>query len=196
MEPLILASASPRRRELLNSLNIPFEVVPSSYEEVFDDRPPLDQALFLSEMKLRRVIEDYPELQKRLVIGADTVLDVDGKLIGKAPDRATARRYLELISDRSHRVITALSIRNGRTGRIESRAETSTVVFAPLSPEEIEWYLETGEWEGAAGAYRIQGRASFFIRGIEGCFFNVVGLPIRLFYGMLQTQGVSLIEML
>jgi septum formation protein len=194
MDSLILASASPRRRELLASLDIPFDVVPSSYEETFDDRPPLEQALFLSEMKVRKVIEDHPDLGKRVVVGADTVLDLDGRLIGKAPDRSTARRYLELISGRSHKVITALSIHNGSTGELRARAETSTVDFALLSRDEIEAYLDTGEWEGAAGAYRIQGRASFFVRGIKGCFFNVVGLPIRLFYVMLQSQGISLID--
>jgi septum formation protein len=145
-------------------------------------------------MKVRKVIEDHPDLGKRVVVGADTVLDLDGRLIGKAPDRSTARRYLELISGRSHKVITALSIHNGSTGELRARAETSTVDFALLSRDEIEAYLDTGEWEGAAGAYRIQGRASFFVRGIKGCFFNVVGLPIRLFYVMLQSQGISLID--
>ncbi len=196
MDPFILASTSPRRRELLEFLKIPFEVIPSSGEEVFDSSPPFDQAVFLAEMKVKSVLLDHPELEERLILGADTVLDVDGGLIGKAPDRSTAEAYLELISGRTHRVITALSLWNGNTKKFLNRAQITDITVATMKPFEIEWYLNTGEWRGAAGAYRIQGKGGLFVEKIEGCFYNVVGLPIHLFYGMLQSQGFSLSETL
>ncbi|MDZ7794073.1 MAG: Maf family protein [Spirochaetia bacterium] len=194
MPSLVLASSSPRRQTLLTNLGLPFSTAPSEYEEQFDDRPPRIQALYLAQQKVAHLLSHSPEHKGALVLGADTCIDVDGKILGKPSDRHTARRYLQQLGGRAHKVITALSLWDGPAGVFLNEAETTTIQFAALDSREIEWYLDTEEWKGAAGAYRIQGRASLFVHRIEGCYFNVMGLPIHRFYGMLQTQGYDLFE--
>lgn len=194
MDTLILASSSPRRQELLTALGIPFTAVPSEYEEQFDDRPPFEQAQYLAEMKVRTLLKHRPDLSGWIILGADTCIDLAGRILGKPADRNEAAHFLESMSGTSHHVITGLALWDGKKKTMLTRAETTMIRVARLNSAEIEWYLDTGEWEGAAGGYRIQGRGSFFVERIEGCFFNVVGLPIRLFYGMLHAQGYSLLQ--
>jgi len=193
MEKIILASASPRRRELLERIGIPFTVMPSDYEEVFDSSPPLDQVRYLAEMKVRRLHSLHPETRKRLVLGADTCIDLKGRILGKPRDRSEARRFLKEMSGTEHRVLTGVALWDGSTQHMQVDAAVTTIHVAVLDNREIDWYLDTGEWEGAAGGYRIQGKGSMFVERIDGCFFNVVGLPIRLFYGMVHAQGYSLL---
>jgi len=194
MANLILASSSPRRSEVLRTLGVRFSVIPSGYEEVFDTSPPLSQVLHLSEMKVRSLLKNHPEAEDQLVLGADTCIDLSGSILGKPADRNEAEEFLSSMSGTDHRVLTGLSLWDGRKRCMLTRAETTIIHVARLSPAEIEWYLNTGEWEGAAGGYRIQGKGGMFVERIEGCFFNVVGLPIRLFYGMVHDQGYSLLE--
>ncbi len=194
MQHLILASTSPRRHELLDKIGIAFEVVASDYEEVFDNSPPRSQALFLARQKVESVLQHSPQLRSELILGADTCIDLDGRVLGKPGSRSEARSFLQHMSGRTHRVITALSLWNGSAQEFLTEAETTLIHVAELDAREIEWYLDTGEWEGAAGGYRIQGRGSLFVDRIEGCFFNVMGLPIRRFYGMLQSQGVDVLD--
>ncbi len=194
MQGLILASTSPRRQELLQKIGVAFEVVASDYEEVFDNRPPRVQALHLARQKVESVLQHSPRLLSEVVLGADTCIDLDGKVLGKPASRNEARSFLRHMSGRTHRVITALSLWNGAKKEFRDEAETTLIHVAQLSAREIEWYLDTGEWEGAAGGYRIQGRGSLFVDRIEGCFFNVMGLPIRRFYGMLQSQGIDVLD--
>ena len=117
------------------------------------------------------------------ILGADTLVDLVDSVIGKPKTLDEARSMLSSLSGREHRVITGICISKG--DRCISRTAETKVVFASLSPEEIEWYLETGEWEGVAGAYRIQGRGACLIESIDGSFSNVMGLPIRTVYGIL-----------
>jgi len=194
MQYLILASTSPRRQELLQKLGVAFEAVASDYEEVFDNRPPRVQALHLARQKVEAVLQHSPHLASELVLGADTCIDLDGKVLGKPASRREARSFLQHMSGRTHQVITALSLWNGGIKEFHAEPETTIIHVARLSGREIEWYLDTGEWEGAAGGYRIQGRGSLFVDRIEGCFFNVMGLPIRRFYGMLQSQGIDVLD--
>lgn len=194
MQHLILASTSPRRHELLKTLGIPFTAVDSEYEETFDNRTPRIQTIYLAQQKVDSVLQHSPQHAHNLILGADTCIDLDGRILGKPNSRSEARSFLRHMSGRTHRVITALSLWNGSTRKFLNEAETTLIHVARLSAAEIEWYLDTGEWEGAAGGYRIQGRGSLFVEQIEGCFFNVMGLPIRRFYGMLQTQGLDVLD--
>jgi len=196
MYRLVLASSSPRRQKLLTNLGLHFSTAVSEYEEQFDDRPPQTQALHLAQQKVAHLLSHSPEHRDALVLGADTCIDVDGKILGKPSERQTARRYLQQLEGRSHKVITALSLWDGPAGAFLNEAETTTIQFAALNSREIEWYLDTEEWKGAAGGYRIQGRGGLFVHRIEGCYFNVMGLPIHRFYGMLQTQGYDFSELL
>ena len=195
MPTLVLASSSPRRQELLTNLGLPFSTAASEYEEQFDHRPPRIQALFLAQQKVAHLLRHSPEHRGALVLGADTCIDVDGKIFGKPSDRQTARSYLQQLGGRSHKVITALSLWDGPAGVFLNEAETTTIQFAALNSREIEWYMDTEEWQGAAGGYRIQGRGGLFVNRIEGCYFNVMGLPIHRFYGMLKTQGYDFFEL-
>lgn len=194
MQGLILASTSPRRQELLQKIGVAFETVASDYEEVFDNRPPRVQALHLARQKVESVLQHSPQFASELILGADTCIDLDGRVLGKPATKREARSFLQHLAGRTHRVITALSLWNGGVKEFHDEAETTLIHLAPISTREIEWYLDTGEWKGAAGGYRIQGCGSLFVDWIEGCFFNVMGLPIRRFYGMLQSQGIDVLD--
>jgi septum formation protein len=123
------------------------------------------------------------------VFAADTLVSLDGKIHGKPRDREDAGETLSLLSGREHRVITAMALHRGREKTTDCRSVVSTVSFAPLSEEEIRWYLESGEWRDAAGSYQVQGLGACFVSSIQGSYSAVVGLPIREFYVMLRDNG-------
>ena len=186
---LILASASPRRRELLGHLGLPFDVIPATGPET----PPVgadagETALALSQAKAREVAERYPDA---VVIGADTVVEIDGVILGKPHDEADARRMLGLLSGREHRVYTGVTVISG--GREESAWERTRVFFRLMTEAEIASYVATGEPMDKAGAYGYQGRAGLYVEKIEGDYFNVVGLPLCLLGKMLSKIGVTLL---
>ena len=189
MEPIILASASPRREEYLKLLGLPFTCMPSSVDESFD--PQADHRAVAEELALRKVNSVLSALNKTppWVCGADTLISLEGAIYGKAPDRGTAARMLRSFQGKTHDVISAVALFNGRAKTFDCRSVVSTVTFAPLSDVEIRWYLDTGEWQDAAGAYKIQGLASCFISSINGSYSSIVGLPLREFYGMLKDNG-------
>lgn len=174
--PLILASASPRRQELLRSAGVPIKVFPSRADEEF--RPgekPEDYALRLAGEKAKEVSGKHPG---RWVLGADTVVVVGGRVLGKPKDPGEAERMLRLLSGRRHRVVTGYCLVK-RPGRKKKEGIVSTKVsFKELAPGEIRWYIATGEPFDKAGAYAIQGRGAFLVRRIEGSYTNVVGLPL------------------
>jgi septum formation protein len=176
MQPIILASQSPRRQELIRNITDNFEVIVSPAEEILPDGiAPEEAPVFLAGIKARAVAERYPE---RIVIGADTVVILDGVILGKPADPADAVRMLSALSGKTHTVITGCCIRQGqRERRFSQRTE---VVFYPLTDREIAEYVASGDPLDKAGAYGIQGRASLFVRGISGDYFNVMGLPIGL----------------
>ena len=182
---IVLASASPRRAELLRAAGIDFEVAAANVDEtLLPDETPREHVTRLAEAKARAV---HARDGGRIVLGADTVVVVDTRILGKPVDEADAKRMLTLLSARTHEVLTAVSVFH--PGEIvDTRVEATTVEFAPLSDADIEWYVGTGEPLDKAGTYAVQGLASRFIPRIEGSSSNVVGLPVALVYQMLTTK--------
>lgn len=174
---LILASASPRRHELLLAAGIPHLVRASSIaEERYPAEPPIDFVQRIAEQKARAV----PHRPTDIVLGADTIVCLDDEVFGKPADDEEARRMLRRLSARKHSVYTGICILcNGHC--IADVAQTG-VQFAELSNKEIEEYVRSGECRDKAGAYAIQGLASKFVNSITGCYHNVVGLPVSLVY--------------
>jgi septum formation protein len=176
---LILASASPRRRELLASAGFTFETLEVDVDEQRrQDEPAVEYVRRLAGEKSARALETIvsPLNQDVVVIGADTAVVIDGDVLGKPQSAEDARAMLQRLSGRTHHVLTGVSLRTST--RESGCVETTVVWFARLTPEEIAWYVDTGEGIDKAGAYAIQGRAGRFIPRIEGSYSNVVGLPI------------------
>ena len=187
---LVLASASPRRSELLRNAGFHFTVHAAHVDEAkLPDERPLEHATRLAGEKARAIRQQYPD---DLVLGADTIVVVENEVLGKPRDAADAARMLRLLSGRSHRVLTGVCLTGPQpSGKNfeDVRAETTEVFVRTLSGEEIAAYIATGEPMDKAGAYAIQGRASRWIPKIVGCYFNVVGLPVPLVSGMLREHG-------
>ena len=181
--PLILASASPRRSELLRNAGIPFTVEPAHVpEQPLPDEPPLQYAQRLARDKARAVFAKHSD---NVVLGADTVVVVDEHLLEKPRDEQDAVRMLRLLAGCTHNVITGVCVI--APGFEQTEAEVTEVRFSPLSEQEIAGYIATGEPMDKAGAYAIQGMASRWVERIDGCYFNVVGLPLPRVYRMLRT---------
>jgi nucleoside triphosphate pyrophosphatase len=182
---IVLASASPRRAELLRSAGIDFDVQPANVDEtIAADESPSEYVSRLAEAKARLVHERDV---RRIVLAADTAVVVDAHILGKPLDETDASRMLRMLSGRSHEVLTAVSIFH--PGQIvDTRVDATTVEFAPLSDTDITWYVSSGEPMDKAGAYAVQGLASRFVTRIEGSYSNVVGLPVALVYQMLSTK--------
>ena len=196
MKPIILASSSPRRQEILKLLNIPFQVKVSNFEENYPSDIDLRQVPeFLANRKVDAVARTYPQGHEiPWILGADTMVLLDGKLYGKPADNIEAAQFMQDFQGKTHEVITGLAIFNGELLFAQSRTSITKDTFAPMSKEEIDWYVDTGDWHGVAGGYRIQGLASCFIKKIEGTNSNVVGLPIFELYDMLKELGYSILE--
>ena len=183
---LILASASPRRRELLTQAGFNFRVHPAHIpEDLLAGEDPIAYVTRLAREKARAVYDQLAAAEPRIaVMGADTTVTLDNHILGKPEDASDAARMLRLLSGRTHRVITGVSLVSA-VG-VETAAEVTAVQFLTLSDAEIETYVATGEPMDKAGAYAIQGRAARWIPRIEGCYFNVVGLPIALVATLLE----------
>jgi septum formation protein len=178
---LVLASLSPRRAEILRQAGIPFEVRSAPVDESpSPGEKPQEYVQRLAEWKARAV----PAAREEVVLGTDTTVVVGGRMLGKPADPADARRMLGCLAGRSHEVLTGICLRQG--ARMVRDLATTRVWFAPLDASEIEAYVRSGEPMDKAGAYAIQGLASKFIEKIEGCYFNVVGLPVALLYRHLR----------
>ena len=217
MEPIILASGSPRRQEFFRLLGLPFTCIPAE----IDETPPAGlspqkaaEAIALRKVKAvisiyhgvhgetrRNTDEDVNKKHKlretpwlhssqiNWVFGADTIVVLENEIFGKPENRDAARKMLGCLSGKRHEVITAMALYNGRDKKTDCRSVSCEVAFAPLSTQEIEWYLDTGEWEGAAGAYRLQELGGCLINSIKGSPSAVAGLPLREFYVMLRDNG-------
>ncbi len=171
---LILASASPRRKELIGLISKDVKIYPADVDEGFsNDIPAENVPEMLALRKAKAVAELFPD---DTVIGSDTSVIIDGEILGKPKDEADAVRMLRLLSGKTHKVITGCAI--FKKGRSLSFSETTDVTFYPLSEEEIDGYIATNEPYDKAGAYGIQGYGSLLIKGINGDYFNVVGLPV------------------
>jgi septum formation protein len=180
---LILASASPRRAELLRAAGIEFDVHPAHVDErVIGDEAPDAYVRRVAAAKARAMHERFA---RAVVLAADTTVVADRHLLGKPLDVEDARRMLRLLSGRLHDVITAVTL-VGPDQPIDTRTEVTTVEFSKLSETEIDWYVASGEPMDKAGGYAIQGLASRFVTRITGSYSNVVGLPVALVYDMLR----------
>lgn len=180
MRPLVLASSSPRRTEILTAVGWPFEAQAAHIDETrLEGESPEDFVSRLAREKAERVASTR---LFGLVLGADTTVVVDGHVLEKPRDEEDARRMLRLMSERRHEVLTGVALVSAESGRVATGLERTRVRFAAMTDEEIAWHVETGSVLDKAGAYAIQGRAALFIEGIEGDYWNVVGLPVRLVY--------------
>lgn len=174
--PLILASASPRRKELLGLAGIPLEVIPSQTDEAFlPGESPEEHVRRVARAKAMDVGRQHPG---RWVLGADTVVAIDGKILGKPGGPPEAEEMLRELSQREHRVLTGFCILRGPAREVHERTIISRVKFKPLSDEEIRSYISTGEPFDKAGGYAIQGKAAFMVEEVHGSYTNVVGLPL------------------
>jgi septum formation protein len=203
---LVLASASPRRHQLLSQAGFTFEVRPAHIPE--DPRPGEDPIAYVTRLareKAQVVFDQIAanaagkavdaatrgaiDIQSLAVLGADTTVTLDGQILGKPEDEEDAARILRTLSGRSHRVITGVALVTQEA--VEVAAEVSAVQFLTLSDEEIAAYVASGEPMDKAGAYGIQGLAARWIPRVEGCYFNVMGLPLALVATMLESRGIS-----
>ena len=187
---LILASSSPRRAELLRDAGIAFEVnAPHVDEARHPDETAEKMVARLAEAKARAVAELVGEGKPAIIIGADTAVELDGEIFGKPRDAADAREMLSYLSGRTHFVLTGICVLRLPDGATRSAVERTAVTFALLDPSEIEAYVTSGEPFDKAGGYAIQGRAGRYIPRIEGCYFNVVGLPLARLHALLSDLG-------
>lgn len=179
---LVLASHSPRRREILAAAGIPFVARPVAVDETpLEDETAADHVLRLARKKALAA----PCSPGEVILGADTVVAVDGEIFGKPASAADAARMLRRLSGRTHEVLTGVCLRDAE--REAAEVAITKVRFSALGEAEIDGYVASGEPMDKAGAYAIQGLASKYVEGIEGCYFNVVGLPVALVYRLLQT---------
>jgi septum formation protein len=187
---LILASASPRRAELLTLAGFHFDIVPADVDETPNPAEnPQEYALRVARDKADEVGLTCQD-PATVVLGADTVVVAGDEILGKPKDSDDARRMLQMLSGTAHDVLTAVVIRHQSAER--TAVVTTRVWFQPLDDSEISWYVESGEPEGKAGAYAIQGRAARFIERIDGSWSNVVGLPVATVYRLLQ--GLQIVD--
>jgi len=191
LKEIILASSSPRRQSLLENLGICFSTISTNIDESFlPQESPRNAVRRLARLKAERAI---PLLREDcLLIAADTIVVLDGQVMGKPGSKEDALEMLTQLSGRCHEVITAICIRTA--GGCEVEDETTRVYFRHLSKEEIKAYVASGEPADKAGAYGIQGRGGLLVQRIEGCYFNVVGLPMSRLYLMLKKHGINLLE--
>lgn len=193
METIILASASPRRQELLRLAGIPFIASPSRVNEIMPPaEDPQRSALRLANQKLDVFLTSPHSSGCAWVLAADTFIRFNGVNIGKPADRDEAYDILLKISGNQHTVYTGMSLFSKKHNRRVECVEITQVRLCELSPETLEWYLNTGEWQDSAGAYKIQGKAQCIIEEIKGSFSNVMGLPLHQLYKMLAQLGYQL----
>lgn len=182
MKKIILASKSPRRKELLEKCGVTFECIPMDIDESLSEGDSLEEKIMiLSEKKASACLNAYPDA---VVIGSDTIVTLDERILGKPKDREEAKEMLRGLSGRTHRVITGVSILSNV--RRYTDVSVSEVTFAPLSEEEIDSYVQSGECDDKAGSYAIQGIAGKFITHISGDYYAIMGLPLNLVYEELK----------
>jgi septum formation protein len=186
-EKLILASKSPRRAEILAAVGWEFEAIAADIDETrLTAEDPVSYVKRLAVTKAETIAKRFAE---RLVIGADTVVVIAQEILGQPRDEDDARRMLRLLSGKWHEVFTGVALAGAsQSAQVLVDHEITRVRFAEMSADEIDWYVATGEPPGKAGAYGIQGKAALFIEEIQGDYFNVVGLPVRLIFELLRSR--------
>ena len=191
VQKIILASASPRRAELLKQIGIKFEVMVSDAKEEMLDLSPGELAQNTAFQKAKLISRAGAD---SIIIAADTIVAVDGHKLGKPSDNKHAAEMLKMLSGRCHEVYTGLCVLEKPSGRYFLGHECTKVYFRELSQAEIEAYVSTGEPLDKAGAYGIQGKGALLVEKIEGCYFNVVGLPLTLLYKTLKEFGIEILK--
>ena len=182
--PLILASTSPQRRAILEQLGIPFEVVPPTYDE--HDPPEADAEQLVKDHALGKARSVAANAGDRPVLGVDTTVVLGGHIYAKPQDAGEAERMLEELAGRTHAVVSGLALITPGWELVD--AEHTRVTFRPLTPRDLASYVSTGEWEGRAGGYAIQGRGAALVERVEGDYLNVVGLPASLLVRLLAEK--------
>jgi septum formation protein len=190
---IILASASPRRAEILSNAGIAFELLPVDVDETPCPGENAEAMCWrLAQAKAHAAIARLGAVREpAIVVAADTTVEIDGQILGKPASPDAAREMLRKLSGKTHRVLTALTLTRLPDGATRSDLESTEVRFSTLSPQEIEDYVASGEPTGKAGAYAVQGRGGLFIERIDGCYFNVVGLPLARLGRNLKELGWS-----
>jgi len=172
----ILASASPRRKELLRSAGLKFKIVPASVRENYiSGETPRQHVRRLAQNKAELIVAKYPDAW---VLGADTIVVVDEKILGKPKNKTQAKKMLQQLSGRTHRVYTGFTIARGALSIRKTRIIHSAVRFKNITPEEMKWYISCEEPYDKAGGYAAQGKGAYFIKSIHGSYTNVIGLPL------------------
>lgn len=196
MEPIILASSSPRRQEILKMMNIPFQVMLPNIDEDNDSSlSPVELTKKLAQEKVNAVVNGLPTKQViPWVLGADTVVCLNNHIYGKPTTQEEAYNFIKSLQGKTHTVVTSIALYCGSKKTIDVKTASAKVTFESMTDEEIQFYIETGDWHGAAGGYRIQGLASCFISKIEGTQSCIIGLPIFELYDMLKTHSYSMIN--
>ncbi|TFH74764.1 septum formation inhibitor Maf [Gammaproteobacteria bacterium LSUCC0112] len=188
--PLVLASASPRRRELLTQIGVGFEIIVHDLDEsLFPGESPVDYVCRLARAKALAVSQNDLAVKGRPVLGADTIVVIDDLVLGKPSDEHDAHRMLSLLSGREHEVMTAVCICQGEQSALE--LSRTYVTFKPMSAAEISSYWRSGEPQGKAGAYAVQGLGALFIESLHGSYSGVVGLPIYETARLLTAFGIT-----
>src|SRR5437588_3988516 len=185
---IILASASPRRAEILRTVGWPFETLPVNIDESRRDNE--DAAGYVQRLAREKAEAAAPKARNQLIVAADTTVVIDDHILEKPLDENDARRMLRLLNNRWHQVLTGIVIIDAQS-RTMIAYEQTEVKFAAMSDEQIDWYVASDEPMGKAGAYAIQGLGARFIEGIRGDYFNVVGLPVRLLYELVLQATAS-----
>lgn len=192
MRRIILASASPRRIEMLKALDLEFEIVPSDFDEVIVQKSPQE---LVNELAMGKAQEVAARIGNDcVIIAADTIVYNDDEIFGKPKSRHDAFRMLEKLSGNTHSVLTGVCLIDTANGKMIVDHEETKVYFKNLTTDEIESYIASGETDDKAGAYAIQGLGSLFVKKIDGCYFNVVGLPIYKLNILLGEMGVNLLK--
>ena len=191
---VVLASASPRRVEILRDAGIEFETCATRVDESrLTGETAQAMVARLAEAKARAAAALHDaNLPARIIVGADTVVELEGEILGKPRNEEHAREMLAKLSGRTHHVLTGIFLLRLPDGATRAAIDNTAVTFAPLSREEIDAYVESGETLDKAGAYAVQGIAGRYIPKIDGCYFNVVGLPLARLYAMLRELDLSL----
>jgi septum formation protein len=182
--PLLLASTSPQRRAILEQLHIPFDVVPPRYVE--HDPPEADASRLVCDHALAKARSVADDAGDRPVLGVDTTVVLEGRIYAKPDGVADAERMLEELAGRTHAVVSGLALVTPGWEHVEFAA--TLVTFRPLTPRDLAWYTASGEWEGRAGGYAIQGRGAALVERVEGDYLNVVGLPASVLVRLLAER--------
>ena len=183
-KPFILASHSPRRREILQMLGIPFEIY--ERKKHLEDSHCKEPENYVLEVAEKKAIEPRTVFKKGMVLTVDTIVYCGGEIINKPKDRQDASAMIQKLQGKTHQVYSGICLLDCFRGISRSAYEVTDVTFAPMSQDEIDWYINSDEYVDKAGAYAAQGKASLFISGINGCFFNVVGLPVHTLFVLIK----------